>query len=391
MYTKSNISQLFLERLLSVVKSSSRSQLPFSENEVLSDALIVLANKKCLFLPHVRGNSSVPVEDERASHDLQQLCLWTKAFPGCDWILLTGHESGTVVLEATSIGVLAAIRDLYPSEIEETLCAVSGDRALAFYQYPVEMHVRCPQFIMLIPGLIMYTDGGRVLLPHKFEVWPNLEAQILAIPDWLRDCAFEENEYASTVEADLPSPSHLPDCQNTAQESTEGKTGNAREDKKNSRLLRRNSVKISRQVRRLAIYLDMVGVHPHCIGQSWKELHRNLVYQYLILTKEQKRVARLDGRKRIREVGFVAASDELLADRAFTSQPPEHAESTITNGNKCPHCQSRKPKVIWESKAFAEAFCAGNGDTGLHEYPCPYGYGWHIGHLHQNNIGEESQ
>jgi len=62
-----------------------------------------------------------------------------------------------------------------------------------------------------------------------------------------------------------------------------------------------------------------------------------------------------------------------LAQSLEARKRPPSAEA------KCPRCRTWNFKSIWPSKESAEEFCLHSGDEGLHAYPCPHVYGWHIG------------
>lgn len=297
-------------------------------------------------------------------------------------MLLTGRVSGAIVLEATSPHALSAIRNLYPMDIEETLHATSEERSLAFYQYPYDLCIRQKGILSLLPGLRMHSDGSRVLLPSGLGTWPNLEAPMRAIPDWLRECAFTPNESALSISMRPSTPCNMRD--NTLEDPVSNPSGTMLEcTTTNSTIqdLQRNG-SVVEYARHLAVYLDEAGVQPCNIGWNWNELFLNLMHQYSMLSKKQRRQARLSGHIRIHRAGLLAESKALLADLDFRTDPPPDAEGAVINGRKCPHCRTKGFKTIWESQAIAEAFCAGSCDALLEAYPCPHGYGWHVGHIH---------
>ena len=161
----------------------------------LASEVILLAAKHCRLLPKVGGTVSQPIDAKRATWDLRQLTEWENEFPGCRWALVTGAESGVIVLEIDARCDLTAIQALSEFDSTETLCAREGGKSLAFLHYPEGMRARRRGKVVLAPGLAVRADGDQVVLPsYASGSWPDLGTPIIEAPEWLRICAFETDE-----------------------------------------------------------------------------------------------------------------------------------------------------------------------------------------------------
>lgn len=170
--------------------SSEAADFPCLPSEV-----ILLSAKHCRLLPKVRGTVFQPIDAKRATWDLRQLSEWANEFPGCRWALVTGAESGVIVLEIDARCDLTAIQALSEFDNTETLCALAGSKSLAFLNYPEGMRARRRGKVVLAPGLAVRADGDQVVLPtYAKGSWPDLGTPIIDAPEWLRICAFETDE-----------------------------------------------------------------------------------------------------------------------------------------------------------------------------------------------------
>jgi hypothetical protein len=173
----------------------STTSLESADFPCLANEVILLAAKHCLLLPQARGAVSEPIDAERATWDLRQLSEWANEFPGCDWALVTGAESGVIVLEIDARCDLAVIQALNKFDCMETLCARAGSKSLAFLRYPEGMRARQRGKVVLAPGLAVRADEDQVVIPPRATgSWPDLDAPIVDAPEWLRICAFEPDE-----------------------------------------------------------------------------------------------------------------------------------------------------------------------------------------------------
>lgn len=126
-----------------------------------------------------------------------------------------------------------------------------------------------------------------------------------------------------------------------------------------------------KEAQRIFIYLRSAGVTPYLRGNTYAQLLITLSEQYLGLSSEQRRAARLLGRRRILHEGYTACLDGTTSlvrqDRHLAPRP------------NCPTCRVTwpdKPKAIWPTREDAAAFCLLMG--GLRAYPCPHGHGYHV-------------
>jgi hypothetical protein len=173
----------------------STTSLESADFPCLANEVVLLAAKHCRLLPQVRGAVSEPIDAERTTWDLRQLSEWANEFLGCDWELVTGAESGVIVLEIDARCDFAAIQILNEIDSMETLRARAGSKSLMFLRYPEEMLARQRGKVVLAPGLAVRVDGDQVVIPpHAAGSWPDLDAPIVDAPEWLRICAFEPDE-----------------------------------------------------------------------------------------------------------------------------------------------------------------------------------------------------
>lgn len=143
---------------------------------------------------------------------------------------------------------------------------------------------------------------------------------------------------------------------------------------------------------RLALYLCSIQILPVEPHFSYKKWFLDLRTQYNQLEPEQRRLARVEGRRLVREYGSVklaAASIPipLLQKPAFVqaiSHNPGTKESPA-NVLRCPSCRMHggRHKRLWPSLERAEQVRRLQHDREtLNAYACPAMPGfWHLGHL----------
>ena len=151
-----------------------------------------------------------------------------------------------------------------------------------------------------------------------------------------------------------------------------------------------SKVRCTHAARRLACYLDTVGIRPAIKSMTNRERHGVLLSTYSALPKELRREARRRGRRIIREVGLMEAT--LHAYPTWTIPPTiqlaqqERAEQMAAlireSLGRCPHCSSwGQAKRSWPTRELAESFRPFAGDMSLHSYECPVINGsYHLGH-----------
>jgi hypothetical protein len=174
MYLSKNDPSTRFSRMIATSSEFSTTSLESADFPFLASEVILLAAKHCLLLPKVRGAVSELIDAERATWDLRQLNEWANEFPGCDWALVTGAESGVIVLEIDASCDLAAIQALNEFDCMETLHARAGSRFLAFFRYPEGMRARQRGKVVLTTGLAVRADGNHVVIPpHAAGSWPD--------------------------------------------------------------------------------------------------------------------------------------------------------------------------------------------------------------------------
>lgn len=142
--------------------------------------------------------------------------------------------------------------------------------------------------------------------------------------------------------------------------------------------------------RRLACYLDTIGIRPAIKNLTNRERCRLLLSTYSALPKELRREARRRGRRIIREVGLMEAT--LHAYPTWAIAPTiqltqqEHAEQMAAlmrqSLGQCVSCSSwGHQKRAWPTRELAESFRPFAGDMSLQSYECPVVSGtYHLGH-----------
>ena len=146
------------------------------------------------------------------------------------------------------------------------------------------------------------------------------------------------------------------------------------------------------RAQRLALYLCSIHILPVAPHISFRQWAVDLQTQYGHLEPEQRRLARIEGRRLLRENGSLdeaaaALPVPMLQKPSFVPRIPQNAGATGTpTGNlRCPSCRMRggRHKRLWPSLAKAEEVRGLQHDRDtLNAYACPVmpGY-WHLGHF----------
>lgn len=140
--------------------------------------------------------------------------------------------------------------------------------------------------------------------------------------------------------------------------------------------------------RRLACFLDTIGIHPALEQRTTRERYRFLLELYSALPRESQREARRRGRRIIRQIGLVHATlKSYPTNRPEIKLTPEEREKRMADllGHsigRCTSCSSwGQYKRVWPSTELALAFRPFAGDMSLHAYECPAVPGsYHLGH-----------
>ncbi len=145
---------------------------------------------------------------------------------------------------------------------------------------------------------------------------------------------------------------------------------------------------------RVAIFIECAGLIPIVRGSTYSEYFKFLLEQYTSLEPEVRRRARVDGRRRIREVGVQSAAIQLIPVPPPAYRGPAiHPEKRARYQEKvrhwppetppCTKCRIARgmPKRSWPTREMADEVRSRQNDPDLHVYPCPAQPGfWHLGH-----------
>jgi hypothetical protein len=142
--------------------------------------------------------------------------------------------------------------------------------------------------------------------------------------------------------------------------------------------------------RRLACFLDAIGIQPALTGNGYRSDYHALLAQYTALPPFVRKEARREGRVIIREMGLQGATEALFHPAApaprhisnKTARAQEMAALFAQSAGRCPSCKSfGRAKRSWPSRQIAEAFLPFSGDLSLEVYECASHTGsYHLGH-----------
>jgi len=144
----------------------------------------------------------------QATTDRGDLATWAKSFPGCNWGVTTGPESGVFVLDVDGEQGLAAVIDFQRSgrTLPRTLTAQTGKGSHAYFQWPVGLDLR-NSASKLAPGLDIRAAGGYVVVPpsvHQSGTSYEFVDETVAVadaPEWLLQQLVSPSPAASTLSA----------------------------------------------------------------------------------------------------------------------------------------------------------------------------------------------
>lgn len=140
--------------------------------------------------------------------------------------------------------------------------------------------------------------------------------------------------------------------------------------------------------RRLACFLDSIGIRPGFEQQTIHQHHNSLLAIYCSLPDEQRGEARRRGRRVIRAIGLKSATAGLFPSPTASSRmrKQERADRVavllLQSLGRCASCASwGRQKRAWPTRELAEAFRPFAGDMSLEVYECPIAVGtYHLGH-----------
>jgi bifunctional DNA primase/polymerase-like protein len=150
--------------------------------------------------------SKIPPKDfswpELATANVAQLDAWAEQFPGCNWALKTGRDSGVFALDIDIpgnghgdadgrlwFGEMVAQHDC---EWTNTLCQrTGGGGTQLFFKMPAGVLITNSSG-KIAPGVDIKGEGGYVVVAPSihpdtgkpYEFLSDLDQQILAAPDW---------------------------------------------------------------------------------------------------------------------------------------------------------------------------------------------------------------
>ncbi len=141
--------------------------------------------------------------------------------------------------------------------------------------------------------------------------------------------------------------------------------------------------------RRLACYLHTIGIRPAMENMTNRDRYRMFLSTYSSLSKDLRREVRRRGRRVIREVGLIEATQQAyptwhiaptihLTQAERTEQMAALMQQSL---GQCASCSSwGHPKRAWPTRELAEAFRPFAGDMSLQCYECPVSGSYHLGH-----------
>ena len=157
------------------------------------------------------------------------------------------------------------------------------------------------------------------------------------------------------------------------------------------------------KVSRLALYLSSIGISLVASGSSYKQLLAGLQQQYDELPIDQRKLARLTGRRLIKTLGSIRTAltslpltivlqDQKVSSAPVASRTKTRAEIFAIISRRwsaltppCPSCRMGNgyPKRSWPTREWADEVRARQHDRAtLNVFVCPVhpGY-WHLGHI----------
>ena len=133
-----------------------------------------------------------------ASSDPDQIREWLKKWPGCNWGMATGQQSGIIVIDidGKSDGFESwdALRNEHPEPIETPIVTTGGDQRGEhwYFGYPESGLIKSSSG-KLGRGLDIRSDGGYVVIPPSATVYSYefdlsfQDAELAFLPAWLRE------------------------------------------------------------------------------------------------------------------------------------------------------------------------------------------------------------
>lgn len=172
---------------------------PTAEEQILPalETVLRMATRGFRLFPVAARSKRPLIEEwpERATSDAEILHAWLQEYPGCNWGLACGPDSGVFVLDVDGDEGAASLRGLGEDHEQEWRDTLSAETARGFHFYlcyPANAVIR-NSASKLAPGLDVRGEGGYVLVPPSVHPsgaiyrWAREgeDEQIRPAPSWL--------------------------------------------------------------------------------------------------------------------------------------------------------------------------------------------------------------
>jgi|SRR5215813_4794330 len=148
----------------------------------------------------------------QATSDLATLRNWWEQFPGCNWAVACGPDSGLWILDVDGPEGAATLDVLcreHRGEWLQTLCVLTCRGRHFYYRYSQQYPIKNSAGRMG-PGLDVRGEGGYVLIPPSFHpsghqyTWQKPPFPIVSAPSWLCEkAASSESVRPATTKAQV--------------------------------------------------------------------------------------------------------------------------------------------------------------------------------------------
>jgi putative DNA primase/helicase len=131
---------------------------------------------------------------KKATTDRELIDKWSREYPGCNWGIATGIESGVFVVDVDGDEGLASVRNWQNEHGEswaKTLLATTGKGRHLYYQFPPDVKIRNSAG-QIAPGIDIRGEGGFVVAPGSVHPSGSIyriksELPIAEAEQWLLD------------------------------------------------------------------------------------------------------------------------------------------------------------------------------------------------------------
>lgn len=168
-----------------------------SRSQTRETSILGLASRGFQLFP-VEARGKQPLIKEwpvKATSDPEALRTWMKRYPGCNWGLATGHDSGVFVIDVDGEEGAAAIEELirlHGGDLTNILTVKTARGKHLYFLWPAGTPIR-NSASKLARGLDVRGDGGYVVVPPSVHLngaiyrWVGAgdDARVLPAPAWL--------------------------------------------------------------------------------------------------------------------------------------------------------------------------------------------------------------